>query len=67
MVLYSVGFNATKRGDEPLIQCILRLSNESKLAFTFQWGKTTRDRAGHLLTVTYDIHSLAICSVWAIE
>ena len=70
IALYAVAFRTTKRGDElsrTLIQRILRLPNESGLLFNFQWGKTMRDGADHLLTITYDNQSLAICPVRAVE
>ena len=70
IALYSVAFRTTKRGDElsrTLIQRILRLPNESGLLFNFQWGKTMRDGADHLMTVAYDNKSLATCPVRAVE
>ena len=70
IVLYAVAFRTTKHGDELsriLIQRILRLPNESGPLFNFQWGKTMRDGADHLLINTYDNQSLTICPVRAIE
>ena len=65
-----VAFSTTKRGDEltrTLIQRILRLPNRSGLLFNFQWGKTLRDGADHLLTVPYTEDFVATCPVKAVE
>ena len=54
---FTVAFSTTKRGAEltaTLIQRILRLPNKSGLMFNFQYGKTQRDGADHILTVPYD-------------
>ena len=54
LALFTVAFETTKRGDElsrTLIQRILRLPNLSGFLFNFQWGKTMRDGADHLISV----------------
>ena len=59
----------TKRGAEltaTLIQRILRLPNKSGLMFSFQYGKTQRDGADHILIVPYDEEYVAICPVRAV-
>ena len=50
-----------------LIQRILRLPNTSGLMCNFQWGKTQRDGADHLLTIPYDEEYVSICPVRATE
>lgn len=35
--------------------------------FNFQWGKTQRDGADHILTIPYDEKDLSICPVRAVE
>ena len=62
LALFTVAFETTKRGDElnrTLIQRILRLPNLSGFLFHFQWGKTTRDGADHLISVAYNHDYLA--------
>ena len=57
IALFTVAFSTLKRGDglsRTLIQRILRLPNECGFLFNFQWGKTMRDGADHLMTVEYD-------------
>ena len=57
IALFRVTFNTLKGGDglsRTLIQRILRLPNECGFLFNFQWGKTMRDGADHLMTVEYD-------------
>ena len=57
IAFFTVAFSTTKRGAEltaTLIQRILRLPNKSGLMFNFQYGKTQRDGADHILTVPYD-------------
>ena len=52
LALFTVAFETTKRGDElsrTLIQRILRIPNLSGFLFNFQWGKTMRDVADHLI------------------
>ena len=52
LALFTVAFETTKRGDElsrTLIQRILRIPNRSGFLFNFQWGKTMRDVADHLI------------------
>ena len=54
IALFTVAFSTTKRGDglsRTLIQRILRLPNECGFLFDFQWGKTMRGGANHLMTV----------------
>ena len=70
IAFFSVAFSTTKRGVELtniLIQRILRLPNRSGLMCNFQWGKTQRDGADHILTVPYDEEYVAICPVRAVE
>ena len=70
LALFTVAFETTKRGDElsrTLIQRILRLPNLSGFLFDFQWGKTMRDRADHLISVAYNHECLATCPVTAVE
>ena len=69
IAVFTVVFRTTKRGAEltaTLIQRILRLPNKSGLMFNFQYGKTQRDEADHILTVPYDEEYLAICPVRAV-
>ena len=66
----AVAFSTTKRGAEltnTLIQRVLRLPNKSGLLFNFQWGKTLRDGADHLISVPYDEKYVAVCPVRAVE
>lgn len=70
IAFFTVAFSTTKRGAEltaTLIQRVLRLPNKSGLMFNFQWGKTQRDGADHVLTVPYDEEYVAICPVRAVE
>ena len=70
IALFTVAFNALKRGDglsRTLIQRILRLPNECGFLFNFQWGKTMRDGADHLLTVEYDTKRMTACPIRAVE
>ena len=70
LALFTVAFETTKRGDElsrTLIQRILRLPNLSGFLFNFQWGKTMRDGADHLISVAYNHECLATCPVAAVE
>ena len=69
IVLLTVEFSATKRGDglsHTLIQRILRLPDECGLLFNFQWGKTMRDGVDHLMTVEYDTKYMTTCSIRAV-
>ena len=57
IALFTVAFSTLKRGDglsRTLIQRILRLPNECGFLFNFQWRKTMRDGADHLMTVDND-------------
>ena len=70
LVLFTVAFETTKRGDElsrTLIQRILKLPNLSGFYFKFQWGKIVRDGADHLISIAYNHECLATCSVTAVE
>ena len=70
LALFTVAFETTKRGDElsrTLIQRIRRLPNLSGFLFNFQWGKTMRDGADHLISVAYNDECLASCPVTAVE
>lgn len=70
IAFFTVAFSTTKRGTElthTLIQRILRLPNYSGLMFNFQWGKTQRDGADHIITVPYDEKDISICPVRAVE
>ena len=70
IALFTVAFSTLKRGDgltRILIQHILRLSNECGFLFNFQWGKTMRDGADHLMTVEYDTKRMITCPVGAVE
>ena len=70
IALFTVAFNTLKRGDglsRTLIQRILRLPNERGLLFNFQWGKTMRDGADHLMTVEYDTKRMPTCPIRAAE
>ena len=69
IAFFTVAFSTTKRGAEltaTLIQRILRLPNKSGLMFNFQYGKTQRDGADHILTVPYDEEYVAVCPVRAV-
>ena len=64
-----MAFSTTKRGAEltaTLIQRIVRLPNTSGLMFNFQYGKTQRDGADHILTVPYDEEYVAVCPARAV-
>ena len=70
IALFTVAFNTLKRGDglsRILIQRILRLPNECGFLFSFQWGKTMRDGADHLMTVEYDTKRITTCPIRAVE
>ena len=70
IALFTVAFNTLKRGDglsRTLIQRILRLPNECDFLFNFQWGKTIRDDADHLMTVEYDTKRMTTCPIRAVE
>ena len=70
IAFFTVAFSTTKRGEEltrTLIQRILRLPNHSGLMFNFQWGKTQRDGADHIVTIAYNEVDVAICPVRAVE
>ena len=71
VALFTIVFSTTKRGDglsRRLIQRILMLPNdECDFLFNFQWGKTMRDCADHLMTVEYDTSCMATCPIRAIE
>ena len=69
-VLFTAALESTKRGDElshMLIQRILGLPNLSGVLFNFQWGKTMRDGADHLISVAYNHECLATCPVTTVE
>ena len=69
IAFFTVAFSTTKRGPEltaTLIQRILRLPNKSGLMFNFQYVKTQRDGADHILTVPYDEKYVAVCPVRAV-
>ena len=59
MALFTVAFCTTKRGGG--------LSRTLILLFNFQWGRTLRSGADHLLTVSYDQQYWATCPVRAVE
>ena len=70
IALFTVAFSALKRGDglsRTLIQRILRLPNECGFLFNFQWGKTMRDGADHLMTAEYDTKRTTTCPIRADE
>ena len=70
VALFTVAFSTTKRGDEltrTLIQGILRLANHCGFLFNFQWGKTMRDGADHLLKVPYDEQHADTCPIGTVE
>ena len=70
IALFTVAFSTLKRGDglsRTLIQRILRLPNECGFLFNFQWGKTMRDGADHLMTVEYDTKRMTTCFIKAVE
>ena len=70
IALFTVAFSTLKRGDglsRTLIQRILWLPNECGFLFNFQWGKTMRDGADHLMTVEYDTKRMTTCPIRAVE
>ena len=70
LALFKLAFETTKRGDElsrTLIQRILRLPNLIGFLFNFQWGKTMRDGADHLISVAYNHECLTTCPVTAVK
>ena len=69
IAFFTVSFSTTKRGAEltaTLIQRILRLPNKSGLVFNFQYEKTQRDGADHILAVPYDEEYVAVCPIRAV-
>ena len=70
IALFTVVFSTLERGDglsRTLIQRILRLPNECGFLFNFQWRKTMRDGADHLMTVEYDTKRMTTCPIRAVE
>ena len=70
LALFTVAFETTNHGDElsrTLIQRILRLPNLCGFLFNFQWGKTMRYGADHLISVAYNHECLVTCPVTAVE
>ncbi|CAM9633616.1 unnamed protein product [Laminaria digitata] len=70
IALFTVVFSTTKRGDEltrTLIQRMLILPNRCAFMSNFQWGKTLRDGADHLITIPYEQVRLATCPIRAVE
>ena len=70
IALFTVAFSTLKRGDGlscTLIQRILRLPNECGFLFNFQWGKTVRDGADHLMTVEDDTKRMTTCPIRAVK
>ena len=70
IALFRVAFSTLKRGDglsRTLIQRILRLHNECGSLFNFQWRKTMRDGADHLMTVEYGTKRMTTCPIRAVE
>lgn len=70
IAFFTVYVRTTKRCDElmrTLTQYILRLPNRSGMVFIFQWGKTLREGANHLVTTPCDDKSVATCPVRAVE
>lgn len=70
IAFFTVAFSTTKRGAEltaTLIQRILRLPNNCGLMFNFQWGKTLRSGADHVLSVPYEGDYVSVCPVRAVE
>ena len=70
IALFTVAFITLKMGDglsRTLIQRILRLPNECGFLFNFQWGKTMRDGADHLMTVEYDTKRMTTCPIRAVK
>ena len=70
IALFTVAFSTLKRGDglsRILIQRILRLPNECGFLFNFQWGKTIRDGADHLMTVEYNTKRMTTRPIRAVE
>ena len=64
IALFMVAFSTLERGDglsRTLIQRILPQPNECGFLFNFQWGKTMRDGADHLMTVEYDTKRMTTC------
>ena len=69
IALITAAFNTLKRGDglsRTLTQRILRLPNECGFLFNFQWGKTIRDGADHIMTVEYDTKRMTTCPIRAV-
>ena len=68
--LFTVAFNTLEKGhglSRTLIQRILRLPNECGFLVNFQWGKTMRDGADHLMTVQYDTKRMRTRRIRAVE
>ena len=68
--LFTVAFNTLKRGhglSRTLIQRILRLPNECGFLVNFQWGKTMRDGADHLMAVEYDTKRMTTRPIREVE
>ena len=64
MTLFKVAFSTTKREDRlihTLLQHISRLPDKCGFLFHFQWEKTMRDGADHLMTVEYDTKRMTTC------
>ena len=70
IALFTLAHNTLKRGhglSRTLTQRMLRLPNECDFLFNFQWGKTMRDGADHLMTVEYDTKRMTTCPIRAVE
>ena len=68
--LFTIAFSTLNKGDglsRTLIPRILRLPNECGFLLNFQWGKTMRDGADHLMIVEYDTKRMARCPIRAVE
>ena len=68
--LFTVAFETTKRDDKlsrTLVQRILRLPDLSGFLFNFQWEKTVRDGADHLISIAYNHECLVTCPVTSVE
>ena len=67
---FAVAFSTLERGDglsRTLIQRILRLPNECGSLFNFQWRKTMRGGADHLMAVEYGTKRMTTCPIRAVE
>ena len=70
IALFTVAHNTLKRGDglsRTPTQRILWLPNQCDLLINFQWGKTMRNGADHLMTVEYDTKRMTTCPIRAVE